>query len=187
MPWLYYSLNEKHRTWAKKWQQDWQQYLAEVETVQFGENCFVAPEARLFAEPGRPIVIGDGSFVAADCVLHGPITIGEQVSINHHATIDGGSAGVTIGDQSRLAAYTHIYAFNHGVDAERPIFQQKTTSAGITIGQDVWIGAHCGITDGVSIADHAVIGMNSTVTRDVARSICVAGNPAKPIGQRKEL
>lgn len=185
MPWLYWSLKPKHRAWAQEWQMQWQEYLCSVETVIIKGDCFIAPEAKLFAEPGRPISIGEGSFIAAESVLHGPIVLGRNVSLNHHCTIDGGSAGVTIGDHSRLAAYSHLYAFDHLTAPHRPIHSQGTRSKGIHIGKDVWIGAHAGVTDGVTIADGAIVGMNSTVTRDVAEKQKVAGSPARKIGLRE--
>lgn len=184
MPWLYATLKPAHREWAQAWQEEWQTHLCRMETVQIGENCFIAPEARLFAEPGRPIVIGDGSYIAADCVLHGPITIGSGVSINHHTTLDGGAKGIFIGDNTRIAAYTSAYAFNHGMQADRPIKDQPVTSQGIHIGADVWIGAQVGILDGVTIGDGAIIGMSAVVTKSVAPYHKVAGNPARSIGLR---
>ncbi|QEI12452.1 acyltransferase [Cellvibrio japonicus] len=185
MPWLYATLKPEHRAWAEEWQQHWQSYLCSVETVQLGQNCFIAPEARLFAEPGRPIIVGDNSYIAADCVIHGPITLGAGVSINHHVTLDGGRRGIHIGRNTRIAAYSCAYAFNHGMAADHPIQDQPVTSRGIYIGEDVWIGAKTGIVDGVTIGDGAIIGMGSQVTRDIAPYTKVAGNPAHLIGQRR--
>jgi len=113
MPWLYYRLKPEHKEWAEEWQMEIQSYLRKMETVMMGKDCFIAPEAKLFAEPGRPIILGDNSFIAADCVIHGPIDIGHNVSINHHVTLDGGRKGIRIGNYSRIAAYTSAYAFNH--------------------------------------------------------------------------
>ncbi len=185
MPWLYAGLKPAHRTWAQAWQDEWQAYLVAMETIVIGKDCFIAPEARLFAEPGRPIVIGDNSYIAADCVLHGPITLGRNVSVNHHVSLDGGRKGIHIGDNTRIAAYTYAYAFNHGMDGDRLISDQAVTSEGIHIGCDVWIGANTGIVDGVSIGDHAVVGMGSIVTKSVANYVKVAGNPARAIGTRQ--
>lgn len=186
MPWLYARLKPAQRPWAEQWQKDWQAYISKMETIILGDNCFVAPEAKLFAEPGRPIIIGDNSYIAADCVIHGPVTIGQNVSINHHVSLDGGKKGITIGDYSRIAAYTHAYAFNHGMDPDRLVCEQAVHSQGITIGCDVWIGANTGIVDGVQIGDHAVVGMGSLVTKSVGSYCKVAGNPAKVIGARKK-
>ena len=49
-----------------------------------------------------------------------------------------------------------------------PIYQQPVRSQGIEIGRDVWLGAHVGVKDGVKIGAHAVVGMNSMVTKDIA-------------------
>jgi acetyltransferase-like isoleucine patch superfamily enzyme len=185
MPWLYERLKPNQRLWAVQWQEEWQTYLCAMETICVGNNCFIAPEAKLFAEPGRPIIIGDNSFIAADCVIHGPVSIGKGVSINHHVSLDGGRKGITIGDHSRIAPYTHAYAFNHGMDDDRLISAQSVNSKGIEIGCDVWVGANVGIVDGVKIGNHAVIGMGSLVTKSVDEYSKVAGNPAKVIGTRK--
>lgn len=184
MPWLYQSLKPEHKEWAEQWQMEIQNYLRKMETVEIGKGCFIAPEAQLFAEPGRPILLGDNSFIAADCVIHGPIEIGQNVSINHHVTLDGGRKGIRIGNYSRIAAYTSAYAFNHGMEADRLIQDQPTTSLGIEIGEDVWIGANVGIVDGVKIGDKSIIGMSSVVTKSVASGLKVAGNPAREIGRR---
>jgi len=184
MPWLYWSLKPKNKQWAVKWQQEYQEYLQDMEMININGDCFISPKAKLFAEPGREIVINDGSYIAADCVLHGPIVIGEHVSINHHCTLEAGSQGISIGDNSRLAAYCHLYSFNHGVALEQLIKDQATTSKGIVLKEDVWLGAHVGVTDGVTIETGAVVGMQSVVTKFVEANCVVAGNPAKFIKNR---
>lgn len=187
MPWLYFRLKAKQLAWAKPWQEAIQERLEHLETVEFADNCFVAPEASLFAEPGRLIQVDEGSFIAADSVLHGPIQLGKRVSINHHCSLDGGKNGIKIGDNARLAPYCSLYAFNHNIALDRPINQQGVSSEGITIGNDAWLGTKVGIVDGVSIGDHAVVGMAAVVTKDVPAYAIVAGNPAKLIGDRRKL
>ena len=186
MPWLYFSLKEKHLIWAKPWQDDIQAKLCALETVTIGEQCFIAPEAQLFAEPNRDIRMGNRCMIAADCFLHGPITLGDEVAINHGCSFDGGRVGIQIGSQTRIANNVTLYAFNHGMAPDTPIYQQAANSKGIVIGKDVWIGAQVGIVDGVTIGDHAVVGMGSIVTKDVPDWAIVAGNPAKVIGDRRD-
>ncbi|GIU02434.1 acyltransferase [Shewanella sp. KT0246] len=186
MPWLYFSLKEKHLVWAKPWQDNIQQLLMQVETIHIGEQCFIAPEAHLFAERGRDIHIGNQCMIAADVFLHGPITMGNEVAINHGCSFDGGRVGISIGDRTRIANNVTIYAFNHGMSADSPIYQQPVSAKGITIGEDVWVGAQAGIVDGVKIGNQAVVGMGSIVTKDVPEFAIVAGNPAKIIGDRRD-
>ena len=185
MPWLWFSLKPKHLEWAVPWQSAVQDHLRAVETIEIGEGGFIAPEARLFAEPGRPIVIAHRCTIAADVFVHGPVTLGDEVSLNARVSIDGGAAGVRIGAGSRIATGAAIYAFDHQTAPDRPIRKQPVRSLGVTIGEDVWIGANACVTDGVTIGDHAVVGMGAVVTKDVAPWSIVAGVPARVIGDRR--
>ena len=185
MPWLYSRLKPADRDWADGWQHAIQQELLRHECVELGDGCFLAPDALLVGEPGRPVRLGDGSFVGAGAFVHGPVQIGRNVGINPLVHIDGGAAGVTIGDDTRVAGGVRIYAWNHGMDPGSPIRRQRTVSKGISIGRDVWIGANVGIPDAVRIGDHAVIAMGAVVTRDVAPWAIVAGVPARIIGDRR--
>lgn len=186
MPWLYFALKDRHRAWALAWQEEVQERFRDLETIAIEAGAFIAPEARLFGEPGRGIQVGAGCAIAAEVFMHGPITLGRDVSINLRACLDGGAKGIVIGDGTRIAAGTVMFAFDHGLDPERAVKDQPVTSKGITIGADVWIGANAGITDGVTIGDHAVVGMGAVVTRDVPPWTIVAGVPARPIGDRRD-
>lgn len=184
MPWLYYTLKDKHRHWAEAWQAEIQQTLCQLETIELGQQCFIAPQANLFAEPGRIIRLGDRTHIAANCFLHGPIQAGSGVGINQSVMMDGGRSGITIGDNTRIAAHVCMFAFNHGMAPDRLIKDQPVTSTGIRIGQDVWIGANVSIVDGVSIGDGTIIGMGSVVTKDIPAGVKAVGNPARVIGPR---
>lgn len=185
MPWLYDALKPHQRLWAEAWQRDVQNEFEQLETVRFSANCFVAPSAKLFAEPGRAIELGEGVRIAADVFLHGPIVLGNNVSLNARVTMDGGAKGIVVGHNTRIASGTSIYAFNHGMHPERLVREQPVTSRGVVIGQDVWIGANVSIVDGVHIGDHAVVGAGSVVTKNVPPWSIVAGVPARVIGDRR--
>lgn len=185
MPWLYASLKPKHLVWAKPWQDELQARLMRQETITIAEGCFISPDAGLFAQLGRPIHLGPRSTVAAHAFLHGPLRIGADVSINARASLDGGAVGIVVGDGCRIASGATLYAFNHGLSPQRPIREQPVTSQGITLGVDVWVGANAGVTDGVTVGDHAIIGMGAVVTSDVPAWAIVAGQPARIIGDRR--
>lgn len=186
MPWLYFSLKPQHRAWAEAWQREVQERFRTLETIEIEEGCFVAPEARLFAEPGRTIRIGRGCAIAAEAFVHGPVVLGPEVSLNARVSLDGGSAGIEIGEGTRIATGAALYAFDHGMAPDRPIRSQPVRSRGIRIGRDVWIGANACVTDGVTIGDHAVVAMGAVVTRDVPEWAIVGGAPARIIGDRRD-
>lgn len=185
MPWLYAQLKPMHLVWAKPWQAEIHARLRREETVTLADDCFISPEAGIFAQLGRAITLGARTTVAAHAFLHGPLTIGADVSINARASLDGGGAGIVIGDGCRIASGATLYAFDHQLAPDRFVHEQPVTSKGITLGKDVWVGANAGVTDGVTIGDHAVIGMGAVVTRDVPAWAIVAGVPARVIGDRR--
>lgn len=185
MPWLYFSLAEKHRGWATAWQEEVQRALQAVETVSLEPGCFIAPEAAIFGEANKPVRMGAGSSVAAGAFLRGPLVLGANVSVNPNARLDGGAAGITVGAGTRIASGACLYAFDHGLAPDRELRVQPVTSRGITVGADVWIGANACVTDGVSLGDHAVVGMGAVVTRDVPAWAIVGGVPARVIGDRR--
>ena len=51
----------------------------------------------------------------------------------------------------------------------------------IKVGNDVWIGRHCIIMDGVTIGDGAIVATGAVVTKDVPPYAVVGGVPAKII------
>jgi len=186
MPWLYFALKARHRAWAQAWQAEVQALLLAQETVQLGEGCFIAPDAAIFGEPGRAWGLGDGWAMAAQAFLPGPLTLGNDVSVNAGARLDGGRKGLVIGDGTRIASGAALYAFDHGLKPDRDIKDQPVRSRGISLGRDVWVGANAGVTDGVSIGDHAVVAMGTVVTKDVPAWAIVAGVPAKVVGDRRD-
>lgn len=186
MPWLWPRLKPHVRAWAEPWQARLQAQLRALEAIDIGVDCFIAPCARVFAEQQRRIVLGDRVVVGAEAFLHGPIRVADDVSINPRVVIDGGRAGVDIGAGTRIAQGAKLFAFDHGMDPGAPIREQAQRSRGISIGEDVWLGAGAGVTDGVTIGAHAVVAMGAVVTRDVPSWAIVAGVPARVIGDRRD-
>jgi maltose O-acetyltransferase len=85
---------------------------------------------------------------------------------------------VTIGDRTQIGPGVHILAADHPRDpalrASGLEFARR-----VCIGRNVWIGAGAIILPDVSIADDAVIGAGSVVTRDVPAGATAFGNPAR--------
>lgn len=67
--------------------------------------------------------------------------------------------------------------------AAAPVRSEKR-SPGITIEDDVWIGANVTLLKGLTIGTGAVVGAGSVVTRTVAPYTIVAGVPAKKLRDR---
>jgi UDP-3-O-[3-hydroxymyristoyl] glucosamine N-acyltransferase len=101
-PWLRPSSFEEHE------QEIIQDVLVRRCNARFGKDCYVAPEARIFAES---LSLGHRSFVAAAAILRGNIKIGSDCSVNPYCHLAG---TLKIGDCVRMAGHVSVYGFNHG-------------------------------------------------------------------------
>lgn len=119
------------------------------------------------------------------CTLHSPfhcdfgtqIRIGDGFVGNFNLTILD-EAPVTIGDRVLIGPNVGIYTVNHALLPDQRA-EGIMRSLPVRIGNDVWIGGHAVITQGVTIGDGAVIGAGSVVTHDIPPQVVAAGNPCR--------
>ena len=108
-----------------------------------------------YASAEGPIEVGANSVIREGATIQtygGHISIGESTTINAYCVLQG-NGGITIGNNTLIAAGVKIFSANHNFsERKRPIRQQGETKKGVKIGDDVWIGAGCIIVDGVSSA-----------------------------------
>lgn len=64
------------------------------------------------------------------------------------------------------------------------IFHQATVTSGVVMGGHVDLGTGAKIIGPLTIGDHAEVGANSVVTKDVEPNAVVAGVPARVLGTR---
>jgi acetyltransferase-like isoleucine patch superfamily enzyme len=134
----------------------------------------------------RDVRIGSGTVVRS---LHG-LQISRGVAIGRNCTVEvDGSIGV----KTVIAANVGIVGrADHSIDevgvaildstwvGDRP----STNRDVVDIGDDVWIGYGAIVLSGIRVGHGAVVAAGSVVTQDVAPFAIVAGNPAKPVGER---
>ena len=87
---------------------------------------------------------------------------------------------IIVGSHSCISQRVFLCTGNH--DFRDPHFGYR--NAPIMIGSGVWIGAGSIVCPGVSIGDEAVAFAGSVVTSNIPENIMVAGNPARPRGER---
>ncbi|GAA2324763.1 acyltransferase [Streptomyces kunmingensis] len=154
-------------------------WLAERPAYAFGVQCYVSALASV---DNDQLELGDRSYIAAGAYLTGSLHTGRDCTINPYTVVRG---AVGLGDAVRIGAHTSLLGFNHTMaDPDTEVFRQPLTSKGIRVGNDVWIGSHVVVLDGVTIGDRAVVGAGSVVTKDVPSGAIVGGNPAKVLRWR---
>lgn len=161
-------------------QRDWQSELGRRGEVRFAEDVFVSPLAAVYVDR---LILGERTYIAGHVCLYGDHELGSDCTLNPFSELRG---HVRMGSGVRVGAHTSILGFNHAMSPDRPIHEQPLVSKGITIGDDVWIGSHAVVLDGVSIGAHSVIGAGSVVTKSVPEWSVIAGNPAKRIRDRRD-
>lgn len=166
-----------------------------ADQIRLSRGVYIDQGAYLHACPNG-IEIGEESIIMHGAILHvynfrgipqGGIKIGRNCLIGEYSVIRG-QGGVIIGDRVYTSPFTQLLAVNHVFNnPEVPFVDQGITAEGITIEDDVWLGAGAIITDGVRVAKGAVVAAGAVVTKDVPAHTVVAGVPARIIRRTEEV
>lgn len=153
--------------------------------LKFG--CLISPRAEVEFSPkitiGRRTQISSYTKIKA---FDGPLTIGRDVSIGVGCFIGSGTAGTSIGDDCLISPNVMIMANNYRYDRlDVPIRSQGSTSRGVEVGDNVWIGAGVVVLDGSKIGAGVIVAPNSVVSGRVPPNTIVRGDPAKVVFERR--
>ena len=152
----------------------------------FKYKCKISPRAEV--ELSSLLTVGRDTQISSFCKVkatNGPLVIGSDVSVGSGSFISSDKMGVRIGDHCLIGPNVTITGNNYRYDRlDVPICKQGTTSKGIKIGSDVWIGAGACILDGADIGNGVIVTPNSVVSTKVPDNSVVQGNPAKAIFMR---
>ena len=157
--------------------------------IHLGSNVVIDDNCLLDAkgESNRGIRIGDGVFIGRNTILsckNGDIELATGANLGFNCEVFSASR-VTIGASVLMAAYSYVIGGDHDFsDSGTPVLAQARTSAGVTIGKGVWLGAGAKILDGVTIGDHAVVGAGAVVRDNVPPHAIAVGIPARVVSTR---
>lgn len=161
--------------------------------IRIGDGVIIDDNVLLDAKGGdnRGITIGRDSFIGRNSILHckdGDIELGERADIGANSQIFSGSR-VVIGRDVLIGAYAYLVGGgNYDIGrTDVPINRSlpEGSARGIRVGDDVWIGTHAVILDGVSLGGGSVVGAGAVVTKDVPGWSVAAGVPARVVKQRR--
>lgn len=133
-------------------------------------------------ERGRSLGFGVDSNAYHLAYFYGDVRVGDHVWIGPFTFIDASGGTVSIGDYTAISAGVHIYTHDT-VKGAVTMGRAPRDVAPVSIGRGSYVGAQTVILRGVTIGDHAVIGANSLVNRDIPSNTIAVGSPCRPIGR----
>lgn len=173
--------------------------------VVFGRNMTIRHPKKI--EIGDRVVFDDNSVIDAKGETNTGLKIGSNVMVGRNTAISCKGGDIEIGDYSnigpnntiisesslKIGSYVftsgHVYIIaggNHTFQRrDIPIFHQPCISkGGITMADDVWIGASSTILDGVKIGKGAIIGAATLVHKRIKPYTINLGVPAEFVKNR---
>lgn len=134
------------------------------------------------------IIIGDNTLISSFVILRtygGTIQIGNSCFVNSFTTLYG-HGDLLIGNGVLIGPQVTMIPANYGFkDREIPFREQPPSIKGITVEDNVWVGAGVTILDGCVLGEGSIIGAGAVVTKTVEPFSIVGGVPAKKIGSRE--
>ncbi len=153
--------------------------------IKFGCKVSLRAEVELspLLEIGRRTEISSFTKIKAS---HGPLRIGANCFVGVGCFIASHQGGVVIGDDCLISPNVTILSNNYNYQRlDIPIWRQGSTSKGVRIGNDVWIGSGACVLDGALIGSGVIIAPNSVVSGTIPDLAVVQGNPARVIFTRR--
>lgn len=144
-------------------------------TIRVGKNVTI--NSCLSSNP-----IGGQTYTSLALKNDAVLTIGDWVGISNASIVC--HKQVTIGARTLIGGSVKIYdtdfhALDHNTRGDYA--NEVAVTRPVTIGEDVFIGAHSIILKGVTIGDRSIVGAGSVVTKDIPADEVWGGNPAKKI------
>jgi maltose O-acetyltransferase len=136
---------------------------------------------RSFGSCGKGVRIYGRFQVSSPKNLH----LGDNVHINSNAFIRA-EGGLTIGDNSHISRNVVIYTMNHNYEGTKLPYDEGKVIKPVEISRNVWIGMNVSIVPGVKIGEGAIIGMGTTVSKDIPPLAIIGNIPTRIIKERNQ-
>lgn len=143
---------------------------SESGSIRIGRDC-------VFRSSARSNLIGINRPCIFSASSGAKLTVGNGCGFS--GTVIGCFLTITIGDQVRFGANTHITDGDWHLDDPR-VGPPKP----VVIGDNVWLGEGVTVLKGVTIGPNTVIGARSVVTSDIPANVLAAGSPCRVVKPR---
>lgn len=145
--------------------------------VRVGRNCTIQ-SLTVIGEDGYGYS-EDESHVKTMIRHFGGVTIGDNVFIGNHTTIERGTIDDTVIGSGTKIAPAVLIAHNDYI-GENASIVCATLFGSVTVGDNAYVSS-CVVRNRARIGNNAIVGMGAVVTKDVPDNTVVMGAPAKVI------
>lgn len=146
--------------------------------VHFDGTLLVAPSVRLFVARNAKLHLGKRAVISYDSdiavINDGIIRIGNGVYLGPRCMLSVHQE-ITIGDGCLFGPDVKVFDNNHKFAPGSGVVKGVHSSASVSIGQNVWLGANVVVLKGVDIGDGAVIGAGCIVRSNVPAGVVIRG------------
>lgn len=116
---------------------------------------------------------------------NGKIEIGANVKIGDNTMIYASKeGGVTIGENTLIAANCYIIDMDHGISRDTLIKNSPDFVEKIVIGEDCWLGEDVTVVKGVILGNGCVVGAKSFLNKKFDSYKIIVGIPGRAIKDR---
>jgi len=162
--------------------------------ITIGDNTVIDDNVVLDAkgEKNEGIQIGEKVYIGRNTILsckEGSIYLEDFCNISANCMILS-ETEVRLGKFCFLAGQCYLVAGgNHSFkDTSVPImFQPSYSKGGITVREDVWLGAGVIVLDGANVGKGTVVGAGAVVTESLPEYCIAVGSPAQKVKDRKTV
>jgi acetyltransferase-like isoleucine patch superfamily enzyme len=162
--------------------------------IRFGRGVTLERGVTIDGLMRHGIVLGDNVRLGPYSTMIGPppSALGYGIKIGANSAADsysfiGGGGPLVIGENVIMGEHVCFHPENHRFDQiDIPIKDQGMERKGITIEDDVWVGANVTFLDGAHVGRGSVIGAGSIVRGEIPAHSIAVGAPARVVRSRTQ-
>lgn len=165
-----------------------QQIMSDCPGLKLDTGCIIVGYEKGRLVCGEKVRICSGTVLAFgdDFNGYGRIIIKDHAWIGQYNNLRASAqSDIHIGSHTLVSQFCTMVSSNHAFKAGVNIQDQlpDMSKSGVTIGDDVWLGAGVTVLPGVQLGDGCVVAANSVVNKSFDSLYIMAGSPAR--AQRK--
>lgn len=154
-----------------------------------GSDCLIRSHTVIYSSTaigshfscGHRVTIRESTSIGNHCRLGTLSDIQGDCSIGSYVWLH---SNVHIGQQSRIGDFVFIYPF---VVLTNDPYPPSSDLLGVEIEAFAQISTGARLMPGITVHEHALVGANALVTKDVMSFSCVVGNPARHVRDVREI